>query len=165
MKKVMTYSALGLVIAIGSLYAVSNVYAEELGFRGNVSEEVRQEHIAKRVAERSEAVVQAMEEERITERQAEILNAMEEVRVERGRGMFKTGKDLTVEEREAFRAQRREEAEGFMFESLNEKLGDDVTKEELEVLKQVSEEIGIMGNQHNRRGGNGGARGTGECIN
>jgi len=164
MKKVTIYATLGLVLVIGSVYAASAVSAEGLGYGGNVSDEVRVEHMAERAAERAEAVVQAMEEEKITERQAEILNAMEEIRVEQGRGMFGAGKELSAAEREALRNQRREEGQGLMMESLNEVLEDDVTQEELEELRQVREEIGIMGNQ-NRRGGDAEARGTGECMN
>ena len=69
MKKTIILTTLGLVIVIGSVYGASNIYANEFGFKGNVSEEERQEHIAQRTAERSEAIVQAMDEGNITERQ------------------------------------------------------------------------------------------------
>ncbi len=153
MKKVAIYTALGLVIVIGGVYGVSNIYANEFGFKGNVPEEIRQEHIAERTAERSEAIVQAMEEGNITQRQLEILNAMEEVKPEGGRGMFGAGRDLTPEEREILRESIREEKAQSMLEALNE-LGLEVTHEELQELRDLRIELGLMGNQH-RRGGYG----------
>ncbi len=157
MKRAVIYSALGLAIVVGGLYAVSNVYAEELGFRGNVSEEVRQEHIAQRTAERAGAVIEAMEDGDLTQRQVEILNAMEDLRPMGGRGMFGAGRDLTVEEREALREEIRVEREGSMLAALNES-GLQVTQEELEELREVREELGLMGNQ-SRRGRNGQGKG------
>jgi hypothetical protein len=153
MKKVTIYTTLGLVIVIGGVYGVSNIYANEFGFKGNVPVEIRQEHIAQRTAERSEAVVQAMEEGNITPRQLEILNAMEELKPEGGRGMFGAGRDLTPEEREILRESIREEKEQSMLEVLNE-LGLDVTHEELQELRELRMDLGLMGNQH-RRGGYG----------
>jgi hypothetical protein len=153
MKKAIVYTTLGLVIVIGGVYGASNIYAQEFGFRGNVSEEVRQEHMAERTAERAEAIVQASEEGNITERQLEILNAMEDLRPEGGRGMFGAGRDLTPEEREILRESTREEREQSMLEALNE-LGLNVTQEELQELRDLRMELGLMGNQH-KRGGNG----------
>jgi hypothetical protein len=153
MKKVTMYTTLGLVLVIGGVYGVSNIYANEFGFKGNVPEEIRQEHIAERTAERAEAIVQATEGGDITPRQLEILNAMEELRPEGGRGMFGAGRDLTPEEREILRETMREEKEESMLEALNE-LGLDVTHEELEELRELRMELGLMGNQH-RRGGYG----------
>ena len=145
MKKVNIYAALGLGVAIVGIYGMSSIYAQESGYRGNVSDEVRQEHMAQRAVERTEAIAQAMEEGQLTDRQLDILNAMEDIRPEGGRGMFGAGKDLTVEEREALRSER----EGTMLESLNES-GLDVTHEELEELKELRLELGLMGNQHKR---------------
>ena len=161
MKKVIIYSTLGAVLVLTGSYAVSNVYAQEFGL-GNVSEEVREEHIAEREAERAEIVAQAVEEGALTDRQAEILAAMSELRPAGGRGMFGAGHDLTEEEREALREEMRAQRDGSMLEDLNE-LGLNVTEEELLELKEVSEELGLMGNQH-RRNGTGGM-GTGECPN
>lgn len=152
MKKAIIYTTLGLVV-MGGGYGVSNIYAQELGFRGNVSEAVRQEHIAQRSVERSEAIIQAMDEGSITQRQLEILNAMEDSKPEGGRGLFGAGKDLTPEEREIFRESRREERGQSMLEALNEQ-GVDVTHEELQELRELRTELGLMGSQH-RRGGNG----------
>jgi hypothetical protein len=153
MKKAIVYTTLGLVIVIGGVYGASNIYAQEFGFRGNVPEEVRQEHMAERTAARAEAIVQATEEGNITERQLEILNAMEDLRPEGGRGMFGAARDLTPEEREILRESMREEREQSMLDALNE-AGLDVTHEELEELRELRMELGLMGKQ-NRRGGNG----------
>ena len=161
MKKVIIYSTLGAVLVLTGTYAVSNVYAQEAGL-GNVSEEVRQEHIAEREEERAEIVAQAVEDGSLTDRQAEILAAMAQLRPAGGRGMFGAGKDLTEEQREALREERRAQRDGTMVEELNE-LGLDVTEEELQELREVREELGLMGNQH-RRNGTGGM-GSGECPN
>lgn len=161
MKKVVIYSTLGAVLLLTGTYAVSNVYAQESRL-GNVSEEVRQEHIIERQEERAEVVAQAVEEGSLTDRQAEILAAMAGLRPVGGRGMFGAGKDLTQEEREVLREERRAQRDGSMLEELNE-LGLNVTEEELQELKEAREELGLMGNQH-RRGGRGGM-GNGECPN
>jgi hypothetical protein len=153
MKKVTIYTTLGLVIVVGGVYGVSNIYANEFGFKGNVPEEIRQEHIAERTAERAEAIVQATEDGDITQRQLEILNAMEEIKPEGAGGMFGAGRDLTPEEREILRESIREEREERLLEALNE-LGLEVTHEELEELRDLRTELGLMGNQH-RRGGYG----------
>lgn len=161
MKKIIIYSALGIVLILSGTYAVSNVYAQDWGL-GSVSEEVRQEHITEREVERAEVVAQAVENGSLTDRQAEILATMAELRPVGGRGMFGAGKDLTQQEREALREEMRAQRDGNMLEDLN-KIGLDVTEEELQELKEVREELGLMGNQH-RRGGNGGM-GSGECPN
>ena len=154
MKRTTIYTTLGLVIVIGGVYGASSVYANQRGYKGDVPEEIRQEHIAERTAERSEVVVQAMEEGRITQRQLEILNAMEGLRLEGGRGMFGAGRDLTPEEIEELREDIRAEREQSMSEALNE-LGFNVTHEELQELRDLRIELGLMGNQHRRgRGGN-----------
>ena len=67
--------------------------------------------------------------------------------------MFGAGRDLTPEEREILRESIREEKEQSMLEALNE-LGLDVTHEELQELRELRMELGLMGNQH-RRGGYG----------
>ena len=164
MKKLTIYATLGLVLVIGSVYAASTVSAEGFGYGGNVSDETREEHMAERTAERAEAVLQAIEEEKVTERQAEILNAMEEIRLEGGIGMFGAGKELTAQEREALRAERRATQEGSMLEALNEVLENPVTEEELQELREKREELGLMGNQ-SRKGRGMDGQGTGECAN
>ena len=158
MKRVVIYSTLATVLMLSGVYAVSNVYAQE----EKVSDEVREEHRAEREAERVEIVAQAVVDGKLTERQEEILNAMAELRPVGGRGMFGAGRDLSEEEREALREQVRAEREGSMLDALNEK-GLNVTQEELEELRELRKELGLMGNQH-RRGG-GGGRGSGECPN
>lgn len=161
MKKVIIYSTLGAVLILSGTYAVSNVYAQNPG-SGNVSEEVRQEHIAEREVQRAEVVTQAVEDGSLTDRQAEILATMAELKPVGGRGMFGAGRELTQQEREALREEKRAQRDGSMLENLNE-IGLDVTEEELQELKEVREELGLMGGQH-RRGGNGGM-GSGECPN
>ena len=163
MKKLATYSVLGLAILGGSIFAVSKVNAQgvALGF----SEEVREEHMAERMAEKQEIIDTAIEEGVFTERQIEILKAMEEVRPVGGRGLRGAGKDLSEEEREALREEMRARREGSMLDAINRVIsGDEVTEEELQELRDLREELGLLGSQ-NRNGGGMGGQGTGECPN
>ncbi len=163
MKKLATYSVLGLAILGTSIFAVSKVSAQEAAFGS--SEEVREEHMAERTAERQEIIDAAIEEGALTDRQVEILKAMEEVRAVGARGLKGAGRDLSAEEREALREEMRAQREGSMLDAINEVIsGDDVTEEELQELRDLREELGLLGNQ-NRRGGGMGGQGTGECPN
>ncbi len=152
MKKLATYSVLGLAILGGSIFAVSKVNAQgaALGF----SDEVREEHMAERMTEKQEIIDTAIEADAFTDRQVEILEAMEQVRPVGGRGFHGAGRDLSEEERE-----------GSMLDEINEVIsGDEVTEEELQELRDLREDLGLLGNQ-NRRGGGMGGQGTGECPN
>ena len=163
MKKLATYSVLGLAILGGSIFAVSKVNAQgiALGF----SEEVREEHMADRMAEKQEIIDTAIEEGVFTERQIEILKAMEEVRPFGGRGLQGAGRDLSEEEREALREEMRARREEFVLDAINKVIsGDEVTEEELQELRDLREELGLLGYQ-NRNGGGMGGQGTGECPN
>lgn len=163
MKKLATYSVLGLAILGGSIFAVSKVNAQEaaLGF----SDEVREEHMAEREAEKQGIIDAAIEDGVLTDRQVEILEAMEQVRPVGGRGLHGAGKDLSEEEREALREEMRAQREGSMLDEINEVIsGDEVTEEELQELRDLREDLGLLGNQ-NRRGGGMGGQGTGECPN
>ena len=163
MKKLATYSVLGLAILGGSIFAVSKVNAQDiaLGF----SDEVREEHIAERMAEKQETIDAAIEDGVFDERQIEILEAMEEVRPAGGRGLHGAGRDLSEEEREALREEMRAQREGSMLDEINGEIsGDEVTEEELQELRDLREDLGLLGNQ-NRRGGGMGGQGTGECPN
>ena len=163
MKKLATYSVLGLAILAGSVFAVSKVNAQEAGF--GFSDEVREEHMAEREAERQEIIDSAIEDGVFTDRQVEILDAMEEVRPVGGRGLQGAGRDLSDEEREALREEMRAEREGSMLDEINGVIsGDEVTEEELQELRDLREDLGLLGNQ-NRRGGGMGGQGTGECPN
>jgi len=163
MKKLATYSVLGLAILGTSIFAVSKVSAQEAALGS--SEEVREERIAERTAERQEIIDAAIEEGVLTDRQVEILKAMEEVRSAGARGLKGAGRDLSEEEREALREEMRAQREGSMLDAINEVIsGDDVTEEELQELRDLREELGLLGNQ-NRRGGGMGGQGTGECPN
>lgn len=163
MKKLATYSVLGLAILGGSIFAVSKVNAQEaaLGF----SDEVREEHMAEREAEKQEIIDAAIEDGVFTDRQVEILEAMEQVRPVGGRGLHGAGKDLSEEEREALREEMRAQREGSMLDEINGVIsGEEVTEEELQELRDLREDLGLLGNQ-NRRGGGMGSQGTGECPN
>lgn len=163
MKKLATYSVLGLAILGGSIFAVSKVNAQEAGF--GFSDELREEHMAEREAERQEIIDSAIEDGVFTDRQVEILEAMEEVRPVGGRGLHGAGRDLSEEEREALREEMRAEREGSMLEEINGVIsGDEVTEDELQELRDLREDLGLLGNQ-NRRGGGMGGQGTGECPN
>lgn len=153
MKKTFIYSTIGLAVVIGGVFGATNIYANEFGFKRDVSEEVRIEHMAEKTAERAEAIVQAMEEGSITQRDLEILNAMEDLRPEERKGMFGAGRNLSTEEKEALREEVRGKREQSMLEALNE-LGLNLTLEELQELREKRMELGLIGNQH-RRGGNG----------
>jgi predicted ArsR family transcriptional regulator len=90
---------------------------------------------------------------------------MEEVRPVGGRGLQGAGRDLSEEEREALREEMRAQREGSMLDEINEVIsGDEVTEEELQELRDLREDLGLLGNQ-NRRGGGVGGQGTGECPN
>lgn len=163
MKKLATYSVLGLAVLVGSIFAVSKVNAQEtaLGF----SDEVREEHMAERMAEKQEIIDAAIDAGEFTDRQVEILEAMEEVRPVGGRGLQGAGRDLSEEEREALREEMRAQREGTMLDEINEVIsGDEVTEEELQELRDLREDLGLLGNQNRRAGGMGG-QGTGECPN
>jgi uncharacterized membrane protein len=163
MKKLATYSVLGLAILGGSIFAVSKVSAQEAAL--GLSDEVREEHMAERTAERQEIIDSAIEDDVFTDRQVEILEAMEEVRPVGGRGLQGAGRDLSEEEREALREEMRAQREGSMLDEINEVIsGDEVTEEELQELRDLREDLGLLGNQ-NRRGGGMGGQGTGECPN
>jgi uncharacterized membrane protein len=163
MKKLATYSVLGLAILGGSIFAVSKVSAQEAAL--GLSDEVREEHMAERTAERQEIIDSAIEDDVFTDRQVEILEAMEEVRPVGGRGLQGAGRDLSEEEREALREEMRAQREGSMLDEINEVIsGDEVTEEELQELRDLREDLGLLGNQ-NRRGGGVGGQGTGECPN
>lgn len=163
MKKLATYSVLGLAVLVGSIFAVSKVNAQEtaLGF----SDEVREEHMAERMAVKQEIIDAAIEAGEFTDRQIEILEAMKEVRPVGGRGLQGAGRNLSEEEREALREEMRARREGSMLDEINEVIsGAEVTEEELQELRDLREDLGLLGNQ-NRRGGGMGGQGTGECPN
>jgi uncharacterized membrane protein len=155
MKKLATYSVLGLAILGGSIFAVSKVSAQEAAL--GLSDEVREEHMAERTAERQEIIDSAIDAGEFTDRQVEILEAMEEVRPVGGRGLQGAGRDLSEEEREALREEMRAQREGSMLDEINEVIsGNEVTEEELQELRDLREDLGLLGNQNRRGGGIGG---------
>lgn len=145
MKKVLAIiPAIALVATLGvaSVYAQSNgttqretmvtKLAEKLGISEEKVEtamtEAREEVHEEMVAQREEAISEAVEEGKLTEDQEAILNAMEEIREEKF--------DSSQPRQGGFK--------GEMVELLNEK-GLDVTEEELQELREVTQELGIVG--------------------
>jgi hypothetical protein len=121
--------------------------------------------MAERMAEKQEIIDAAIDAGEFTDRQVEILEAMEEVRPVGGRGLQGAGRDLSEEEREALREEMRARREEFVLDAINKVIsGDEVTEEELQELRDLKEELGLLGYQ-NRNGGGMGGQGTGECPN
>ncbi len=139
MKKIVIYTTMGVALIVLGVYSVSSIYAEDNGGGQfhmpfitklaeklnmdeaeleKVVEEVREAERAEMDAERSEKILQAMEDGKISERQAEILNAMEDLRPEKGG------------------------PNGGMMELLKESVLD-VTDEEIDELRDLCKELDI----------------------
>jgi len=82
MKKLATYSVLGLAILGTSIFAVSEVNAQQAGL--GLSDEVREERIAERTAERQEIIDAAIEEGVLTDRQVEVEDGAYDVPLDPG---------------------------------------------------------------------------------
>ncbi len=157
------YAVLFGVLAVFGIYS-TNVYSQSdsgMGLRmpfvnqlaeklevdeeelNEMVEEIREEHRTEIQAERSERIVQAIEDGDLTERQSEILNVLEDLRP-MGKGMFGASKGYSHEEREEMRKKMREEREISMLEMLNEQ-GLNVTHEEMQELKELRIQLGIGG--------------------
>jgi 1,2-phenylacetyl-CoA epoxidase catalytic subunit len=172
MNKTTKYAVLIGVLAVFGAYTTS-VYSQDDGKSGlhipsinqlaekldvdenelnEIVEEIREEHRNEIQAERSELILQAIEDGKLTEKQVEILDALEDLRP-MGKGMFGVSKGYSYEQREEMRNQMREERENSMLETLNEQ-GLNVTHEEMQELKELRIELGIGGGHMHGRGRN-----------
>jgi protein-disulfide isomerase-like protein with CxxC motif len=192
MKKLIIYTTMGVVVIASGVFITNRVSAQELDPTNDtfisrvaeklgiaqdevveVVEDLREEMHAERVAERAQAITQAMDEGKLTDRQAEILNAMEDLDIYGRPDDWDEWHAYSPEEREQYRETRRETRENGVIEALNE-AGLEVSQDEMDALHKIMLEEGIgMYGKRGEKGlqmgsgmrGRGIGSGNGECKN
>lgn len=153
-------------IADGDASEFVQQLAEKLGISEDAVQsavdEIKDERQAERQAERQEAIDAAVESGELSQEQADLIAALQEVRenIEKPENELtrEEMQALTEEEREALREEMKAERQQVTIDALAE-AGYTVTADQLEELREATEELGIGGGHKGGRRGPGGPRG------